>query len=71
MANTNGLESRYDVHRRDDTEGKHDGCRYFVLDPKHDSYAVVALRAYAASCENDYPQLAADLRELADPWSVA
>lgn len=35
----------------------------FVLRYTIDPHAAVALAAYAKSCEADYPQLAADLRE--------
>ena len=41
---------------------KHHGCRYFVLDLDHDPHVNAALMAYADSCEDDYPELAADLR---------
>lgn len=61
-----GLESRYEVRRIDDPDAKHAVCRYFVLDPKHDPFARFALRAYSVACESDYPELAADLRRLAD-----
>jgi hypothetical protein len=43
-----GLEGRYRVEKIDDPTGKHDGCRYFVLDPRHDLIAREALRQYAA-----------------------
>jgi hypothetical protein len=42
-----GLEDRYRVAKVNDPTGKHDDCRYFVLDPQHDPFAVAALRAYA------------------------
>jgi hypothetical protein len=42
-----GLEPRYYVHRIDDPMGKHNECRFFVLDPQHDPIARIALRAYA------------------------
>ena len=57
-----GLESRYDVRKINDPAGKHDTCRYFVLDPSHDPHACLALAAYARSCERTEPDLAADLR---------
>jgi hypothetical protein len=41
-------------------------CRYFVLDATHDPLAGSALRAYADACEADAPNLAADLRGLAE-----
>jgi hypothetical protein len=65
---TTGLIDKFRVERTDGTSGaglKHDGCEYFVLDMTHDFHARAALVAYAASCEADYPALAADLREKA------
>lgn len=59
MTPETGLERRYEVRRIGDT-GKHDACRYFVLDPQHDPTAHVALAAYADATPN--PALAADLR---------
>lgn len=56
-----GLEDRYDVQRRDDARGKHSSCRYFVLDPRHDQFARVALWHYAVACEPTQPALARDL----------
>jgi hypothetical protein len=66
-----GLYRKYDVKRRDDPEGKHDECRFFVLDLEHDRYAEAALRAYADACEAEYPELARDLRETpAGRWPL-
>lgn len=42
-----GLESRYQVEKINDPDGKHKDCKYFVLDPQHDPIAIQALRAYA------------------------
>lgn len=42
-----GLERRYEVRKVVDPEGKHDDCRYFVLDPRHDPIARQALAIYA------------------------
>jgi hypothetical protein len=56
-----GLEDRYDVQRRGDARGKHSNCRYFVLDPRHDQFARVALWHYAEACETTQPELARDL----------
>lgn len=42
-----GLLHKYDVKRVNDPDGKHDGCRYFVLDPQHDPLARDALASYA------------------------
>ena len=65
---TRGLYDKFYVERTDATDqpgGKHAGCEYFVLDLDHDQHAGPALEAYAASCEADYPALAADLRAKA------
>ena len=60
-----GLEHRYDVKRVNDPSGKHDSCRYFVLDPKHDPLARVALAAYADEAKAaGYAALADDLEAL-------
>jgi len=62
-----GLYDKFVVTRTDGASapgGKHDGCAYFVLDIDHDEHAVAALTAYAASCESEYPLLAADLRKI-------
>lgn len=64
---TRGLIEKFTVTRNDgksDPGGKHDGCRYFVLDMDHDAHAVAALKAYAESCRDAYPKLAADLFAL-------
>lgn len=42
-----GLFRKFKVERTLDPEGKHDGCRYFVLDPQHDPIAREVLRSYA------------------------
>lgn len=65
---TKGLYGKFDVTRMDNRDRpghKHHGCEYFVLDLTHDKYAEPALRAYAASCQEDYPTLAQDLRAKA------
>ncbi|OHU76063.1 hypothetical protein [Mycobacteroides chelonae] len=54
-----GLYSKYRVER---TDGKDKGP-YFVLQYATDPHARTALAAYAASCREHYPALAADLRE--------
>ena len=59
-----GLYQKYLVKRLNDPTGKHTDCPYFVLDIKHDLHSRVALAAYIASCEAEYPQLAADLARL-------
>lgn len=59
-----GLEARYHVRKINDPTGKHDDCRYFVLDPQHDPLAVVALLAYErAAREAGFHALADDLYE--------
>ncbi len=59
---TRGLYEKFEVVR---TDGKprHDGCRYFVLDLDCDKHADAALKAYAESCREEYPQLAADIED--------
>lgn len=62
-----GVYDKFIVHRSDGSSepgGKHEHCKFFVLDLNHDPHALVALSAYADSCELDYPQLAADLRQI-------
>lgn len=61
---TRGLFHKFNIERTDGTSGpggKHDGCDYFVLDLTHDKHAPAAIRAYAGSCREEYPLLAADL----------
>lgn len=63
---TQGLLTRWKAERTDGSSGpggRHDGCRVFVLDPKHDKFARTALQLYAAECAEEYPHLAEDLRE--------
>lgn len=63
-----GLYEKFRVERTDGKSApgeKHSGCRYFVLDLDHDPHAAPALKAYAESCESEYPNLAADLRRIA------
>lgn len=67
---TRGLYEKFTVLRNDQTDGpggKHEGCQYFVLDLTHDPHAQAAILAYAESCKDEYPLLAADL--LAAPWT--
>lgn len=61
-----GLYRKYRVERLDGSgapERKHEACEYFVLDLEHDPHARAALDAYADSCKDSYPALAADLCE--------
>ena len=62
--NTDGLYRKF-VVRRVDESPKHSCCDYFVLDWVHDPFAVPAALAYADACEDDFPELATDLRERA------
>ncbi len=60
-----GLYNKFNVTRTDGQSApgrKHFCCDYFVLDVTHDPHAQAALKAYADSCEADYPLLAKDLR---------
>lgn len=58
-------EGRYDVKRRNDESGKHEHCRYFVLDLTHDPLAHAALCEYArVAMASDRLALAHDLVEL-------
>lgn len=69
-----GLYRKYEVRRTNGSSeagGKHEHCRYFVLDLDHDAHAAPALRAYADSCEAGFPALAADLRKLAPATPAA
>lgn len=64
-----GIYGKFVVTRVDGSSregGKHEHCDYFVLDWKHDKFAVPAARAYADACEAEYPALADDLRKRAD-----
>lgn len=63
----NKLQQKFWVDRidgRDMPGGDRMDSRYFVLDYVHDPYSAPALEAYAAACENDYPNLAAEIRNL-------
>ena len=62
-----GLYEKYLISRKDGSSevgGKHEGCKYFVLDLDHDAYAAIALNAYALACETMFPALAADLFQI-------
>lgn len=59
-------QGKYKIFRTDGSSnpgGKHRFCQYFVLDLQHDKFSVQALEAYASACEQEYPQLAVDIRE--------
>lgn len=62
-----GLFRKFEVRRVDGGDapgGKHEGCRYFVLDLDHDPHAHAAMAAYAAECGATQPLLAEDIRKL-------
>lgn len=62
---TKGIYNKFHVERTDGKSApgeKHEGCAYFVLDIDHDPHAIPALRAYADSCEAEFPLLARDIR---------
>jgi hypothetical protein len=64
-----GLYGKFIVRRTDGSDqpgGKHDQCRYFVLDLDHDKYALSALRAYARRCAKTHPMLSRDLLAIVD-----
>lgn len=64
-----GLYQKFEVRRRDGRDGPggdREGAAYFTLDVVNDPHAVPALRAYAASCAADLPDLSRELSELAD-----
>lgn len=66
---TIGLYHKFTVYRTDGQDGpgmKHHNCEHFVLDLTHDPHAGSALRAYAISCRNAFPQLSKDLLRKAD-----
>lgn len=60
-----GLIGKFHVFRVDGSDlpgGKHDSCKYFVLDLTHDPGAVPAIEAYVRwARENGYDALASDL----------
>lgn len=60
-----GLVGKYHVERIEDITGKHDKCRYFVLDPVHDPLAAPVIRLYAQLAASEGKQeLARDLEAL-------
>jgi len=61
-----GLYHKFNVTRTDGKDqpgGKHEHDEYFVLNLTTDKNAIPALAAYAESCTEKYPVLAADLRK--------
>jgi formylglycine-generating enzyme required for sulfatase activity len=62
-----GLYGKFHVTRTDgkDAPGeRHHGDEYFVLNLTTDTHAIPAIAAYADSCAEEYPILAADLRKI-------
>ncbi len=74
-ANEKGLYKKFEVKRVDGSDargGKHEGCRYFVLDLDHDQHAKAAMSAYAQSCKATHPKLSEDLQvEFPLPQPIA
>lgn len=68
MSDNTGIEARYLVKKIEDPAGKHDDCFFFVLDPKHDKHAQMAMVAYALSVQGENPVLAQELEEVADRY---
>ena len=61
-----GIYGKYHVARVDGSSGpggKHENCQVYGLDLVHDPFAIPALRAYAAACAREYPQLARDIEQ--------
>lgn len=61
---TRGIYHKFNVTRTDGSSepgGKHEFCRYFVLDRDHDPHAAYALAAYAQACAKTHPVLAGDI----------
>ncbi|MEH6434341.1 hypothetical protein [Massilia sp. DD77] len=59
-AEDQGIFRKFEVRRTDGSSepgGKHENCRYFVLDLNHDHHARAAMRAYATSCRSTHPVL--------------
>lgn len=64
---SHGLYRKYNVERTDGSSvfgGKHEKCFYFVLDVTHDIHSLPALKAYADSCRDQFPELAMDIDGL-------
>lgn len=59
-----GIYRKFRIYRTDGEStsgGKHEHCKYFVLDLMHDHFAMPALEAYAHACRGSFPFLARDL----------
>jgi hypothetical protein len=62
MRDLRGFYDKFQVIRRE--TGEEVTQATFTLIPERDPHALAALEAYAASCEGENPDLAADLRAL-------
>lgn len=62
--NERGAYRKYRVTKIDDPKGKHDGCEFFVLDWRHDKFAIDAGIEYANRCRAEFPKLAEDLEKI-------
>lgn len=74
MKDWRGIYQKFRVGRVDGSSRKgkkHAGCDYFVLDWRHDPFAIPAARAYADACEVQYPSLARDLHIRCDAEELA
>lgn len=59
-----GLYRKFEVKRLDGSSepgGKHENCKYFVLDTVHDKFTIPALSAYAEACKDEFPLLSISL----------
>jgi hypothetical protein len=69
-----GLYPKFRVKRvdgKDQPGGPKEGARYFVLDVTHDKFAIPAIAAYAAACEDEYVELADDLCDMIPQGQLA
>jgi hypothetical protein len=67
MTKKRGLYAKFTVERTDGSSGpggKHDGCRYFVIDVTHDKHAAGVLEVYANAIAEENPKLYDDLNDL-------
>jgi hypothetical protein len=52
------------IDGRDQEDGDREGASYFILDTTFDPHALPALKAYAESCQKEYPKLEKDLIKI-------
>jgi hypothetical protein len=62
----NGLYQKYFVVRRDDPDGTHDYCYYFVIDVLHDAFAEETIKFYIEKIKESMPNLAEGLQKMLD-----